>query len=279
MGISFANQHSFEGPLRDAALRRWQLGEALQVLQVTPQSPAAEAGVRPGDTLVSVNGTPLAVGEQAAAEALEQFSALATDQPAKLTLSRDRHALTLAIQPQAHCDYPLVLLADDEVNAFADHRRVLVTRGMLRFATSDQELSLVLAHELAHNLLGHVPSTVQNALVGGMLDLLAIGYGIPSPGTFAVGGYRRYSQAFETEADHLGLYLMARAGLSLQGAAGFWRRMASDQPAYIEETGGSHPSHAQRFLHLESTLEEIRDKQARGEPLTPSLDLLPTLRE
>ena len=40
--------------------------------------------------------------------------------------------------------------------AFADGTKVFLTRGMMRFAQSDEELALVVAHETAHNIMGHI---------------------------------------------------------------------------------------------------------------------------
>jgi hypothetical protein len=39
-----------------------------------------------------------------------------------------------------------------------------------------------------------------------------------------------FSQDFEREADYVGMYLLARSGRQVAGAAGFWRRMAQESP-------------------------------------------------
>jgi predicted Zn-dependent protease len=75
---------------------------------------------------------------------------------------------------------------------------------------------------------------------------------------------------FEREADYVGLYLTARAGIPIDDAPKFWRRMAVANPASTK--GGflaSHPPAAERFLALEATVAEIKSKLATGEPLLP----------
>jgi predicted Zn-dependent protease len=49
----------------------------------------------------------------------------------------------------------VVLSESDAVNAFADGEKVVITKGMMRFVENDRELSLVIAHEMAHNAMGH----------------------------------------------------------------------------------------------------------------------------
>jgi len=63
------------------------------------------------------------------------------------------------------------------------------------------------------------------------------------------------------------------SGLEIKGSAYFWRRMAAAHPQAIQEGGflASHPSTPERFLALEKTVEEIKQKQAAGKPLRPEM--------
>ena len=277
LGIHYANSHSFGEDLRDSALRQLKLGDALQVLAVVPNSPAEQAGIEVGDRLVALNAKPFASGKIALSQAPKLLQQqLQPDQPARLRLYRptaepQRQNLTLTLTPVKLCDYPLRLIASDRINAFADNRRISVTNGMLGFADSDRDLALVIAHELAHNLLGHIPATIRNGLIGGGLDLLLISQGIPSPAALTIGGASSYSQAFETEADYVSLYLLARAGYPLDGSASFWRRMSRARPEHIgTEVDASHPGSAERFLRMDAAIEQIQAKQQRNEALLPN---------
>ncbi len=270
LGLRFSNSNGIEEKYRHTAIRDLGLGEALQVIQVVPDSPAAQAGVRVGDTLVALNQQPFQVGAKAAASLPALLASLQAGEPAPLTLARNGQTLTVEITPVSSCDYPILIAADDRVNAVSDGRRIILNQGLLRFASDDRDLALVIAHELAHNVINHVPKIIANALQGTLLDLLALGYGIPSPGAFTLAAAQFRRQSFETEADYLALYLLARTGQPLSGSADFWRRVASEYPDQIDtDISGSHPSSPARFLAMEATINEIKRKQALGLPLEP----------
>lgn len=287
LGLQYANSHSFSGrpadtssqaksgqsgsSLRDTAIRTLQLGEAIQVLSVTPASPAEAAGLQPGDRLISLDSKPFQTGKKGFNQSAEIFRQLEPDLPVTLSVYRQQQTLDLSLTPVSVCDYPVTLSQNDQINAFADHRRIIITQGMLDFVSDDKDLALVIAHELAHNVLGHIPATLRNGLIGGSIDLLLLSQGIPSAGAFALGGLARYSQSFETEADYVALYLLARADYPLQGSADFWRQMSRSRPDHINSTTGqSHPGSADRYLIMQATIEEIRAKRIQQLPLTPN---------
>ena len=166
---------------------------------------------------------------------------------------------------------PINISESDAVNAFADGNQIVVTRGMLRFAQDDTELALIIGHELAHNVMGHINSKMINAIPGFLLDLAAgVLGGINTQGLFSKLTANAYSQEFEAEADYVGMYMMALAGLKFEGAPNFWRRMASIHPGSIQNNHmASHPATPERFLALEQTVAEIKGKLMRGELLTP----------
>lgn len=164
------------------------------------------------------------------------------------------------------------------VNAFADGEKIVVNPAMMRFARDDNELAFVLAHELAHNILRHPQSTQTNAMAGGivglLVDSLAASQGVNTQGAFSNIGMNtavlRYSSAFEAEADYVGLYIMANAGLDYANAANFWRRMSvRDTDAIYTST--THPSNPERFVAMQKTTNEINDKKARRLPLLPEI--------
>ncbi|MEH6650784.1 MAG: M48 family metalloprotease [Motiliproteus sp.] len=298
LGFQFGNSHTFGSvtaseattdssdktavtTLRDSAIRTFGLGEALQILTVVPGSPADQSGIQPGDRLISLNQQSFLTGKAATADASERFrqfkpqssADLKSAPPAiKLQLYRQQQLLTVRLQPVNGCDYPLVIINSDAINAFADHRSIFITEGMLDFASDDRDLALVLAHELAHNVLAHVPATSRNGLIGTGIDLLLWSHGIPSPGAFTIGGLNSYSKAFESEADYISLYLLARANYPLAGGADFWRKMSHSRPAHIQsQNGQSHPGSADRFVRMQAAIEEIVDKQQRQLPLAPTI--------
>ena len=64
--------------------------------------------------------------------------------------------------------------------------------------------------------------------------------------------------------------ILAQAGYNLDNAVNFWRRFAVEVPNSIYSTGGTHPSTAERYVRMESTIKEIKDKISKGEKLIPS---------
>lgn len=172
---------------------------------------------------------------------------------------------------QPYCTMGFKIVEDRAVNAFASGKAVYITTGMLAFLRSDEEVALVIGHEMAHNLLDHhgkkSGNEILGAIVGGAVGG-AIGMSMTDAGMAA--GRGAYSQAFETEADYLGMILAARAGYNVASAPALWRRMAMVDPKAIHASFGStHPSSVERFLNLEAAAREIERKRAAGLPLVP----------
>lgn len=163
-----------------------------------------------------------------------------------------------------------------EVNAYADGERIVVTPGMMNFATTDEELALVLSHEYAHNVMSHVASqqvnTMAGTIVGLALDVAAASQGLDTGGGFQnIGGnvgLLSYSAAFEREADYVGLYIMQHSGYNTQRAVDFWRRMAGLNPSSITEAG-THPTTPERFVAMKKTMAEIQYKKDNKLVLLP----------
>ncbi|HEY5717496.1 MAG TPA: M48 family metalloprotease [Motiliproteus sp.] len=270
LGIRLSNQHFYPESLRNAAIRYWQLGDVLQVTSTLPGGAAAEAGVEVGDYLVQLDQQPLPTGESATYSLNPLLAKLQPQQPVALQVIRAGQPRQLTLTPQAVCRYPLLLIDSDKVNAYATHTHIKVTRGLLRFAAGDWELAFVIAHEMAHNLRGHVPAQLSNGASGALIDLWLIANGIPSPGLFTLGSTHLHSKGFEREADYLALYLMARAGFSLEHNSVYWRRVAANHPPRGDEPAGStHPSLSERYLAMQRTLAEIKEKQQHNRPLLP----------
>ena len=172
----------------------------------------------------------------------------------------------------------LYVADDDVINAFADSENIVINRGMMRFVQSDEELALILGHELAHNARRHRRAKEWNAAMGAIgglaLDLLAVSAGVNTGGAFqdfgAGVGATLYSQEFESEADYVGMYFTRRAGFDIENVEDFWRRVAAEHPDAIR-MASTHPTTAERFLRLGRTREEILAKEAAGEPLIPNL--------
>jgi hypothetical protein len=247
----------------------------LGLLHVIPGSPSDKAGLKRGDRLISVNGFVIPNTKEASVELgkraqewLKKPDPLVTVYARKT--SSGMQTAQASVTPVKACDFPAFLVMQESLNAYADGKAIAIFRGMLRFA-NDTELALVIGHELAHNFLGHIEAGQRNNVLGTIAEIIAASRGIPTQGALGSAIALAYSPAFEAEADYVGLYVLARAGISIQDAPKFWRRMAAANPGGISQRGmiASHPATSARFVALEKTVQEIEAKRAAGQPLVP----------
>lgn len=283
-GMQLTVLGAFDVKERDAARRALGVTANPTVTLVVRDSPAWHADIRPGDVLTHVGPTRIRSGSGGLQTAVERLAEYAETREAyqavPVRLTRDREPYVQELLPEPGCDYPVLLHEDASINAFADGDAAYITTGMMRFTESDQELQFVIAHELSHNLAGHIRARQGNMILGAILgaaldQIIGRTTGVYVGATaIAVGAGvagRVHSQDFEREADYIGAYLLARAGADPTDLPLFWRRMAIENTGSIENHhASSHPSSPERFVALEAALEEIAEKEAAGEPLVPN---------
>jgi len=248
------------GPQAPQAASRQRADQGVTVFAVAKNGPAAKAGLRPGDKITAVNGETIpALAGAMSIYAAKMESALAQGGPVLVGYTRagERHVARLA--PAPACDYRVVFSNSPMVNAATDGRRVIIMRGLVNFLARDEELALVVGHELGHNVLGHFERG------------RALGH---QAGPFNAGA-QASMRRFEREADHIGLYFVALAGYDMETAIQSSRKMAAQGPMG-DRGSATHPSQAERFAGLQAALREIRGKLAQGRGLAPDLS---TVRE
>ncbi len=272
IGLDVATVNDFDESFQRSAREVLSAAEVVTVIAVVDDGPAAEAGLQVKDSIIAINDNPIVTGPNSSIiynNLLEEE--LANDENIVLRVQRGEENLDFAIRAVSICDQNVELALEDDLNAYADGDSIYITRRMLRFTDTDKELTLVIAHELAHNIMNHVSKQRQNYSLGALLDLAALSQGVDTSGMFGDLTGKAYSQAFEAEADYVGMYLMARTNMDLDGASNFWRRMAVESPASIDSHSASHPATAERFLALEQAIKEINEKKRAGLPLNPEL--------
>lgn len=280
-GVFLWTARNFTGDEETLARSSYDIHDGYTILAVAEGSPAAQAGLRGGDRILSVDGVAVPEATRASLSTMRERAQDAFRNKRALPMeiarqgSRERETVSLALVPS--CDYQAGLLRSDVVNAFADGNQIIVTTGMMNFIRSDRELAMIMGHELSHNFLGHIDAKRTNSIAGAGAGLLvdalvivATGYNPRLAREGGLAGAGAYSVAFEQEADYAGLYVMARAGYDIDGVSDLWRRMALDNANQIgKET--DHPTSAARFVAMEAALREIRAKEAGHEPLVPAL--------
>ncbi len=169
---------------------------------------------------------------------------------------------------------------DDSFNAFADGNKLVISRKLMQLVRRNDQLAFIMAHEFAHNIMGHLDDQASNrtsgAFAGLLLDATLQSLGAPRTGEFSKLGAQTaalsFSPSYEHEADYVGLYILKRAGYRISRAADVWRMMAAVNPDSIYTTT-THPTSAERFVYMKKTVEEIERKRHNGEALLPEMKI------
>lgn len=251
------------------------------VLSVAETSPAAAAGIKPGDHLLTFNNEP--VPRARTARWIDAIVRDNGERPIQVLVRREGVDEILTVVPIKACAIPIKLKTDSEINAFTTEDEIIVHSSILRLARTDAQLALVIGHELAHSNLGHLDKQLANTIVGwaggAAIDAGIMLGGISTGGAFTRqftrAGARAYSVAFEREADYVGAYYAARAGYELTGAEEFWRALSRENPDDLR-IATDHPVAPVRFVQMQKVTAEIADKQRRGVPLNPELKSVET---
>ncbi|MBI3247345.1 MAG: M48 family metalloprotease [Deltaproteobacteria bacterium] len=154
---------------------------------------------------------------------------------------------------------------ESSINAGATFGQIMVTGGMMQFVRSDDELGMILGHELAHITQGHVTR--------GAFSNMALGIGaaianvlVPNSGQLAgtVGQLflNRYNQSQENEADQVGLRYAFEAGFDPDAGPRVMERMSREVPQTA--SGGffsSHPGSVERAANLRRLAVELKGRE------------------
>lgn len=270
LGFTAKNKFSYSSELVDAAQQLYGLDDRLQVMGVLEGSGAARAGIRRGDKLQSVEGKPVPQGPDAERQAATMLAPyVMKGNSVRLTMLRNGASVPVTVPFTRACAYSIELGNSDNVNAYDDGRRVLITRGMMNFAASDNELAYVLAKEMAHNSLNHAQVQNTAGTVGAIIDNLVRIH--PDMSTMAgTSGIKPMPQTFDAAADTLSLYMLARAGYDINQAPRFWERLAAQYPASVlNGYTAIHPSTAYRLSVMDKISADVKAKQGRQAPLLP----------
>lgn len=270
LGFTAKNKYSYSADMVDEAEAVLGLDDRLQVMGVLSGSGAARAGIRRGDKLLAIDGKPAPAGANAERQTAGILLPLMnTRTSVKLNVLRGSSDTALTIPLTRACAFGVELGNADHVNAYNDGRRVMVTRGMMNFAQTDTELAYVLAKELAHNSLRHAARQNISGTVSDIIDnLTRIQPDLTSMA--GTGGIKSMPQEMDAEADKVALYMLVRAGYSIDNAARFWQRLTTQYPASVlNGYAAIHPNTSSRLAVIEKTVTEIQGKQAARRTLLP----------
>lgn len=194
-------------------------------------------------------------------------------------VSRVGHRIA-AVSQRGDFQWEFRTLASDEQNAFClPGGKVAVYDGILPVCENEAGLAVVMSHEIAHALARHGGERMsQNAAVQSVKT--AIGYAtqkqnaVKREALLQAYGYASeygvllpYSRKHESEADHIGIMLMAQAGYDPDEAPRFWKRFGavSESGAKPAEFMSTHPSDDRRAADLIRLLPEAQTHYGKAE--------------
>jgi predicted Zn-dependent protease len=195
----------------------------------------------------------LELGREAYHEVLNESKVLPHDSPQVRRVRKvgERIAGTVRVEPlmreinldvtDYRFEWEFNVLEDRHVNAFClPGGKVAVFTGLLEVVANDDQLAAVLGHEVAHALAHHTSERIAEQRREGR-------------GVLAALRERAFDRAQESEADHIGVFLMTFAGYDPAEAIAFWKRMKaiSDEQGRVPEILSDHPSDANRIKELQ----------------------------
>ncbi|MCA1904198.1 MAG: M48 family metallopeptidase [Cyanobacteria bacterium KgW148] len=173
-------------------------------------------------------------------------------------------------------DLKVIYLPSETVNAFAiPGDRIIIFRGLLDKVTSENELMMILGHEMGHFVnRDHLRGIARSLSFQIVLSLL---FGdssrLQSVGSLASAvSQARFSQNQELAADRVGLDLLVKTYGHGGGATDFFERLAQDRSAGALAFVSTHPQPADRVKQLRQIMKE------RGYRIEPVVPLPPVLK-
>ncbi|KAK4131346.1 hypothetical protein BT67DRAFT_158062 [Trichocladium antarcticum] len=172
-----------------------------------------------------------------------------------------------------------VFVVDDggTANAFVlPGGKVFVFSGILGLARNDSGLATVLGHEIAHNLADHFGERLSQDIGASIVlySLVILGgvFGL-GPLIMHVFGSRFLDVAFgfpmsrlqESEADYIGLMMMAEACYDPSEAVNFWERMGKAAGQEVPEWMSTHPASGNRIKKIQEWLPEAMEKRSQSD--------------
>ena len=217
----------------------------------------------------------IALGVSAFREVLAN-APLSTDPELTLMVNRvGRRIAAAANKSSYHWEFA-VIQDDKQVNAFAlPGGKVAIFTGLLKFTKTEAGLATVMAHEVAHALQRHGAERYSSGILEQIAQLGALagaaaggvnpGVAIGAMSAYGVGVALPNSRKQESEADFIGLQLMAKAGYDPHEAVPFWERMSGcprkmigrfcfRSNASVPEFLSTHPSDVTRINQIEAWL-------------------------
>lgn len=178
------------------------------------------------------------------------------------------------LEPQnfaAEFDWDVAVLDSDQVNAFAlPGGKMAVYTGLVPVAQNADAMATVMGHEIAHALQRHGAQRMTEQKLAQIGQMAGAASGMDPQQmqmVMAVYGYGRalpYARKHETEADYVGLMLMAAACFDPNEAIPLWERMSQAGGGQSQpEFASTHPNPGTRIENLRSWMPKAMEYRQR----------------
>jgi hypothetical protein len=255
LGISLHHISQYEPAYRAAAKVAFGLDDSYpSILAVAKGAPASASGLKPNDRLRAVNGVDLADKSQrkksaasydAVSAAMAALEALPEKSAAVLSIERGDQRLEVNVTPKNVCRSRVELAPGNAINANANGLVAQISGRLVNWVQSEDELALVIAHEMAHNLLDHPKRLSEKSALSGL--------------TTSLGLSGRAQRQMELDADRMGIIMAARAGYNYKIAPDFWARLNSNAPL-AGFLATAHPTTRARRENAQRVVDELNSK-------------------
>lgn len=255
-GISLHSLNQYTPAARDGARAAFGFYNAYpSVLSTAKASPAEQAGLLPDDAVIAVNEKDLSAQPAGGAAArydqvdlaMRALEDLPAGTTAKISIRRQGNPITIELIPAMACKSRVELVPGATINGSANGTVAQISGGLAAWTGNDDELALVIAHEIAHNILGHQAEIKRTGITTGLFA--------------GLGRSGKRLREMERDADRLGTWLAARAGFDYRIAPKFWERLGK-QAGLAAALATTHPTPATRRQRLEAVVSEIAKEQA-----------------
>ncbi len=214
--------------------------------------------------------------------AAQSYAKLKSDSVAKGALNQDPamvrrvRAVAARIEPQTGVfrrDAPgwkweVNVISSEELNAFCmPGGKIMFYSGLItKLHLSDDEIAIVMGHEISHALREHSREQVSQAIAAKTAidlgtTLLGLGQGASDVASMGYENFvaTKFSRTDESEADRMGLELAARAGYDPRAGVSLWQKMiqASKGSGRPPEFLSTHPAEENRVQEIESLLPTV----------------------
>jgi predicted Zn-dependent protease len=170
--------------------------------------------------------------------------------------------------------WEVTVFDSEDVNAFAlPGGKIGVFTGLLKVATTQDQLAAVIGHEVSHVLARHSAERASANIPAQIGGAFASAYGVGQLYSMGVSALflLPYSRSHESEADLLGLDLMASAGFDPRAAVTLWQNMAKAGGEKPPEILSTHPSDETRMHDLNERMKSALELYvtAKGQGRNP----------